>query len=277
MKKISIVMLMVATTMALPTSLHAQSWGGLLKQAVEKVTGDATNAKNAVEEKAKSTQQQAVDTAKSKIQNVVGKITSTTQQKTGSLTGAAGSLLGTLSNGNGLGSLTENAASTIKGWLTGTTAPTAAQLTGNWVYSEPAVKLESDNLLAQAGGTLIQNTAESKIKEQLEKFGFTSGTVTLTFNADSTYKCQMGNIPQSGQYSLNVNKMQLKSLLMTVDATATISGNNLQLAVDADKILKLLESMGSLASQSTTISTLTKLLESYDGLQIGMKFTKATE
>lgn len=277
MKKISIVMLMVATTMALPTSLHAQSWGGLLKQAVEKVTGDATNAKNAVEEKAKSTQQQAVDTAKSKIQNVVGKVTSTTQQKTGSLTGAAGSLLGTLSNGNGLGSLTENAASTIKGWLTGTTAPTAAQLTGNWVYSEPAVKLESDNLLAQAGGTLIQNTAESKIKEQLEKFGFTSGAVTLTFNADSTYKCQMGNIPQSGQYSLNSNKMQLKSLLMTVDATATISGNNLQLAVDADKILKLLESMGSLASQSTTISTLTKLLESYDGLQIGMKFTKATE
>lgn len=114
MKKISIVMLMVATTMALPTSLHAQSWGGLLKQAVEKVTGDATNAKNAVEEKAKSTQQQAVDTAKSKIQNVVGKVTSTTQQKTGSLTGAAGSLLGTLSNGSGLGSLTENAASTIK-------------------------------------------------------------------------------------------------------------------------------------------------------------------
>lgn len=277
MKKISIVMLMVATTMALPTSLHAQSWGGLLKQAVEKVTGDATNAKNAVEEKAKSTQQQAIDTAKSKIQNVVGKVTSTTQQKTGSLTGAAGSLLGTLSNGSGLGSLTENAASTIKGWLTGTTAPTAAQLTGNWVYSEPAVKLESDNLLAQAGGTLIQNTAESKIKEQLEKFGFTSGAVTLTFNADSTYKCQMGNIPQSGQYSLNGNKMQLKSLLMTVDATATISGNNLQLAVDADKILKLLESMGSLASQSTTISTLTKLLESYDGLQIGMKFTKATE
>lgn len=277
MKKISIVMLMVATTMALPTSLHAQSWGGLLKQAVEKVTGDATNAKNAVEEKAKSTQQQAVDTAKSKIQNVVGKVTSTTQQKTGSLTGAAGSLLGTLSNGNGLGSLTENAASTIKGWLTGTTAPTAAQLTGNWVYSEPAVKLESDNLLAQAGGTLIQNTAESKIKEQLEKFGFTSGAVTLTFNADSTYKCQMGNIPQSGQYSLNGNKMHLKSLLMTVDATATISGNNLQLAVDADKILKLLESMGSLASQSTTISTLTKLLKSYDGLQIGMKFTKATE
>lgn len=80
MKKISIVMLMVATTMALPTSLHAQSWGGLLKQAVEKVTGDATNAKNAVKEKAKSTQQQAVDTAKSKIQNVVGKVTSTTQQ-----------------------------------------------------------------------------------------------------------------------------------------------------------------------------------------------------
>lgn len=54
MKKISIVMLMVATTMALPTSLHAQSWGGLLKQAVEKVTGDATNAKNAVEEKQKA-------------------------------------------------------------------------------------------------------------------------------------------------------------------------------------------------------------------------------
>lgn len=277
MKKISIIMFMVATTMTLPTSLHAQSWGDLLKQTVEKVSNDASKTKAAVEEKAKSTQQQATDTAKEKMKNVVSTITNTTQQKTSSLTGTAGSLLGSLKNDNGLGSLTENAASAIKGWITGTTAPTVAQLTGTWTYNEPAIKLESDNLLAQAGSTLIQSTAESKIKEQLEKFGFSSGAINITFNADSTYKCQMGNIPQSGQYSLNGNKMQLKSLLITVDATATISGNNLQLAVDADKILKLLESMGNLASQSTTISTLTKLLESYDGMQIGMKFTKDTK
>lgn len=277
MKKISIVVLMVAATMALPTNLHAQSWGGLLKQAVEKVTSDASKAKTAVEEKAQSAKQEAADAAKSTLQSASSKITTTTQQKAGSLTGAASSLLGTLSGGNGLSSVAGNAVSTIKGWLTGSTNPTVAQLTGNWTYAGPAVKLQSDNLLAQAGGTLIQSTAESKIKEQLEKFGFTSGAVTMTFNADSTYKCQMGNIPQSGTYSLNGDKMQLKSLLLTVDATATISGNNLQLAVDADKILKLLESMGSLASKSATISTLTKLLESYDGLQIGMKFTKVTE
>lgn len=256
MKRFSIVMLMVAATMAFSAApAQAQILGGLLKQTVKKVTEDASDAK---------------DKAKEKVSSVK-------EQTSGSLTNLAGSLLGGLSNNNGLSSLADGAGSLIKGWLTGSTELTAANLAGTWTYAEPAVKLQSDNLLAQAGGTLLEGTVEEKLKEQLEKVGLTAGSVSLTLNTDSSYTLKLGKVPQMGKYSLNGDKMKLQSLLLTIDATATLNGDNLQLAVDADKILKVIGALGNLGSNSTAISALNSLVNSYDGLQVGMKFTKTSE
>ena len=51
------------------------------------------------------------------------------------------------------------------------------------------------------------------------------------------------------------------------------SGNKLSLLFNADKLLKLLTTVSALSNNST-VSTLTQLLNSYDGMLIGMELQK---
>ena len=98
------------------------------------------------------------------------------------LGGAVSSLT---SSGSSSSSTSGNLVQTVANLL-GTIALHSDSLQGTWVYSQPCVAFESENVLTSLGGVAASAKVESTLKSLLQKAGFTEGKVTLTFNADST-------------------------------------------------------------------------------------------
>lgn len=170
-------------------------------------------------------------------------------------------------------------ANVIEGVTTalGTKTVTKESLLGTWSYEEPAVVLESDNVLSKLGGSVATSSIEDKMQEQLEKYGFKKGKVELTFKDDDTFSGKVNGKSVSGTYSVDGAHLVLKKRDMKngVRTNVKIAGGDLQLAVQADKVLTLANAIGNVAGKSNaTIGTVTSLLKNYKGMQLGMKFEK---
>jgi len=159
------------------------------------------------------------------------------------------------------------------------TGNSTSSIVGTWEYTGAAVEFESDNLLKKAGGAVASSSLESKLNEQLKKVGLTSGSTTYTFEADSTFTSVTKKRTSSGTYSYNKSgeKLTLKySALVNLNMNVTVSSTSLELLFDADKLLQLITVIGGTTSNST-LKAISALAESYDGMKIGLKFTKKKE
>lgn len=149
-------------------------------------------------------------------------------------------------------------------------------MTGTWNYKGSAVEFESENLLMKAGGAAAATMAESKLNEQLSKFGIKKGQMSFTFNADSTFTSTVGTKKLQGTYSYNAatKQVDLKYLrLLNLHAKVNCSSNSLELLFNSDKLLKLMAFIGS-KSSSTALKTVSSLADNYDGMMLGFELTK---
>lgn len=155
--------------------------------------------------------------------------------------------------------------------------------TGTWTYKGAAIALTSSNTLSQLAGSAAESTVEAKVDEYLSKVGIKSGALTFTFNADSTFSFTLLKIPFQGTWSYDKSTSAInlkfgktmKWLSMTGIIKTTISGET-KLLFTADKFLAFVKNLLEKAnvSGSTAISTVTTLLNSYDGLYVGFKLAK---
>ena len=148
-------------------------------------------------------------------------------------------------------------------------------LVGTWTYEGPAIVFESENIANKLGGKLLSSKGEDMLATQLEKVGMKPGVVSITFNADSTYTCQLGSKTTRGTYEVKDATLSLKKLnFTTLKTNAKVSGSELQLAVQADKILTLVSSLSNISGSNSMLSTVTNFMKGYDGMQVGVKFKK---
>ncbi len=159
--------------------------------------------------------------------------------------------------------------------IIGTKTVTSKSLAGSWTYSEPAVAFSSQKLLNQAGGAVIANTVQKKLGNSLSKYGFTSGMSKITFVSDSTFTAKLKKKTIKGKYAVSGSTVTFYSGLgvKVATANAAIKGNALQLTFKADKLLKFAQYASTLTSNST-LSTVAGIAKNYDGMQLGMQFTK---
>lgn len=149
-------------------------------------------------------------------------------------------------------------------------------MVGTWNYSGAAVAFKSDDLLKKAGGAVAAATAEKKLNEQLAKVGFTEGSSSFTFNADSTFTSTVGKRTLKGTYSYDQSSstVTLKyAKLIGLNAKLSGSSSKMELLFDADKLLTLITFIGG-KSSSGAIKTIATLAEGYDGMMLGMELTK---
>lgn len=182
-----------------------------------------------------------------------------------------GDLLKKASDGLNLGSTAKDYVSA----LLGKDKVTAEDLVGTWTYAEPVLVLESDQVLGKIGGAVMAQTAEKKLSSVMEKIGVKPGVVKMTFNSDGTYTCELNGHTIRGTYEVQDATLTLKKLNFTaLSANVKKTGNSLQLAVQADKLLTLVSSLTSIVPEDGMLSTVTSLFKSYDGMQVGVKFEK---
>lgn len=148
---------------------------------------------------------------------------------------------------------------------------------GSWEFEESAIEFESDNLLQKAGGALAANQLKEKMDELLEKVGIKKGSLEYTFNADKSFTSKLGNIPSRGTYEIdNENKsMTMKYIggLMTTECKVKYSNDRLTLLFKADKLIDIVSSIAGAANVSS-LNTISSLLESYDGCNVGFSLSK---
>lgn len=174
-------------------------------------------------------------------------------------------------------SSTASTVTDIVGNLLGSGKVSESSLQGTWVYTEPCVAFESDDVLSKLGGSVASTKIEDKFNTALTKAGIKPGNVTITFNADSTFAITVGKKTLSGTYAVNESELDLtfKTTGRTVKTNVKLSLGTLQIAMNADKMLDVITTIATKASAySSQMSTISSLLGNYKGMYLGMKFQK---
>ncbi len=182
--------------------------------------------------------------------------------------------------GNILGSIVSSATSgstitNIVEDVIGKNKMTTETIIGTWNYKEPGVAFTSESLLATAGGEVAATSCKEKLASCYSQFGISSDNTSFTFNEDGTFSAKLLGNKCSGKYTFDEDSqaMTLKILLVSITAYTKKDADGMSLLFDESKILTLLQTIGKV-SGSTTISTLTSLTSSYDGLQVGFDLSK---
>ena len=151
---------------------------------------------------------------------------------------------------------------------------TAEKLIGTWNYTEPAIVFTSDNILAKAASKIAANKVESKLQEQLSKYGIKPGTFTMTFNEDGTFTETLKGKTTKGTWQVKDSKLILSVVgIQALSITTQIDEKDLQFVTDATKLLNLFKTIGAKSSNSS-IKTVASLMKSVKGMQAGITMRK---
>ena len=151
---------------------------------------------------------------------------------------------------------------------------TAEKLIGTWNYTEPAIVFTSDNILAKAASKIAANKVESKLQEQLSKYGIKPGSFSMTFNEDGTFTETLKGKTTKGTWQVKDSKLILSVVgIQVLSITTQIDGKDLQFVTDATKLLNLFKTMGA-KSSNQNIKTIASLMKSVKGMQAGITMKK---
>lgn len=187
--------------------------------------------------------------------------------------------LGDLLKGLGGGSGNSDIGSTIGNVLSGVFSKsdlTLQDLVGEYKSEGPAITFKSDNFLQKAGGIAGASALESKLQPYYEKYGLIG--MPITIDGDGNFTMTIKGIKLSGtvepkaeqgEFTFHVKvagKMQIGQFTTYIEK----SGQTLKLMFDANKLKDLLSTVGKMSGMSIA-KTMTSLLDSYDGANIGFK------
>jgi len=258
MKKILSLSLVVALMMT-SCSASAQSLGGVLNSILggSNTTGQTTT----------TTTTDETTTSSSSVGDV-----------SGILSGVLGALGGTNAETTDDGQAVSNdgVVSGILGSILGAfTTVKEDNLYGTWKFKGSAFVFESDNVLATLGSDAVAKQVASKVDSYLSKVGVKEGACSITFNEDGTCTFNVGTRGINGTYTYDASAKTIAFAFGLVKTTAytVYESSTLNIVFQSNSLLKILKAVCA-ASSNSTLKLLNTLLQQYDGLRIGMGFTK---
>lgn len=156
-----------------------------------------------------------------------------------------------------------------------------ADIVGTWPYSGPAVEIKSSNILQNLAGSAATSALEKKLDEPLQKIGIKKGSMSFEFKSDKSFIIYLKNKQvASGTYTQNDDNLELtfksrltNSLAEKINCETSLSGKDLQILFNADKLVTIIEKISSVVN-SQSLSLITSALKEYDDVKVGFKFTK---
>lgn len=187
-----------------------------------------------------------------------------------------------------------SAVTNVLGALLGTSLTLSDEaLEGTWNYEGVACILESEDALANMGGSLATSTLESKLDEKLTKVGIAKGNCSFTFVNDGSCMINVAGRDLKGKYELDANEKVIVFTFvydkLPVKTYVAYELQNLNIVFKADRLLSFIKNVASYLSKDSTggqlqqlqsitqtIGTVGALLENYDGMMLGAKLTKSS-
>ncbi len=145
---------------------------------------------------------------------------------------------------------------------------------GQWQYASPYCRLESDDLLAKAGGQVAANQVESRLESVYRTLGMEHFSCSFAQAGQCSFGYKGKDI--AGTYTLDTDSgmmtITLSKTPATIRAQVSVSGNTLSMAFEADRLISALKSLTDLAAGiSSQAELIGSLVESYDGLWLGFE------
>ena len=163
------------------------------------------------------------------------------------------------------------------GSIIGAITGTSSTVVGSWTYEQPAIELESENVLAQLGGKLAAQQLQNKVAPYYQKIGIKKGSMTLTFNNDGSYTGAIGGRKISGNYTYDKSTHKLHIVFagrnISLPGYCSVSGSQLNLTFPANEILTALQHF-SAKSTDSSLNTLSSIMSNYNGVNVGFSFVK---
>ena len=186
-----------------------------------------------------------------------------------------GSLLGGIISAIGAGSKDGSLLSGLSTIFDATKGATKDRIIGSWTYTEPAVVFSSKNVLSSIGGKVAAQAIEKKLQTQLDKAGIKKGMMTMTFDKDGNFTQVIGKRTTTGTYTISDHNVTLNygGKVKQIVGTTQLDGNDLLIVMDASKLLKYANVLGSLTGNSA-LKSLGSAVSSLDGMEIGLKLNK---
>lgn len=198
-------------------------------------------------------------------------------------TALLGSLLGALAGNGATESNSDGTALTTGGVVSGLlgsilnafTSVDENSIVGTWNFKGSAFVFESENALASLGSDAVASQVETKVDQYLAKYGIKEGACSITFNEDNTYLFLAGERYVEGSYELNAETKELTMTLGMFKTTANLvyDAGTINLVYQSDGLLNMVKAIGAKGTKGT-FALLSKLLNQYDGMRIGMAFAK---
>ena len=165
----------------------------------------------------------------------------------------------------------------VVGQVVGDKATTATSIIGTWNYVSPDCQLKGDGLLKNISGDAAGAEVEKKMEPIYAKAGL--NTIQYTFNEDNTCSYIVKGKKVEGTYVFDAEAktVTIKSnkLGVSIKANIVTLGSNMSFLFDADKILSVVKSITGVASGlNASASTVSKLLEEFDGMMVGFEMKK---
>jgi hypothetical protein len=171
---------------------------------------------------------------------------------------------------NGKSSALQSVANVISSKL----VPSSKQIVGTWAYQEPAVMFTSKNALKSAAGSVASATIEKKLQSYLSKVGIKKGKMSITFDDQKNFSIKRGSKDvKTGTYAISDNTVTLtfKGKTQPCKVTPQLDNGTLVIVMDATSLKNF---MGTVAGQISSLSTVTSLLNAYDGMKVGLRLSK---
>lgn len=194
-----------------------------------------------------------------------------------------GGLLGALAGENAAESNGDGTALTSGGVVTGLlgailnsfTTVDERTIVGTWNFKGSAFVFESENALANIGSDAVAQQVEATVDQYLAKYNIKEGMCSITFNEDGSYVFVTGERFVEGTYELNVDSKELTMTFGMFKTTAFLvyDAGTINIVYQSDGLLKMMKAVGAKGGNSA-FALLSKLLDQYDGMRIGMAFAK---
>lgn len=191
--------------------------------------------------------------------------------------------LKTLGSGSGDGNSAADAVGSLLGNVLSSGNISVTDIQGIWTYSAPAVTFKSDNFLEQAGGAAASSAIVAKLSPIYSKVGIDK--MTLEIGADSTFVMKVRGITLKGTVSsVTPGSDSLANFVFNFQAGKLKIGKidtyvvknplgSIKVMFDVSKLIQIVKAVSSVTGNST-ITTLSKALESYDGVCAGFELKK---
>lgn len=149
-----------------------------------------------------------------------------------------------------------------------------SDLAGQWKVSGPAVSFKSENFLKKAGGVAAASVVEKKIEPYFSRLGLNGALLNIDSQGNFSLKTKLmtlqGTITKGNDESFIFNfkafgQMSLGQIPAHIQKTSTA----MDVMFDSTKIKSMAQMLAKVLNMKT-LTTVTSLLDSYEGIYIGM-------